>query len=203
MPASPSIPRDLAWTAVFWLAAALARSLFFHEINAKLWILSLLLDGIMVIGGIWIALALALRLKRFGSKAVWLALAIVAVGLGIWATPGGRDLGMVFRLFRLEGQYEEAIRQIRSGGDTKSLGFDTAVAKGGNEVAFSWGGILDNWHGIVHDPDGSVLAVNRYDWRDPNAPKPDGDVEKVRLLFGGVMTSARHLWGDWYYCTFT
>jgi hypothetical protein len=52
-------------------------------------------------------------------------------------------------------------------------------------VAFVWGGILDNWQGIVYDPTGVVLT------------------EKGHLLFGGDLIHARHLWKDWYYCAFT
>jgi len=68
-------------------------------------------------------------------------------------------------------------------------------------VAFVWGGIIDNWVGIVYDPTGEVLKANEFraDWSNWDDPR----LAPVKGLFGGDLRSTRHLFGPWYYCTFT
>lgn len=53
-------------------------------------------------------------------------------------------------------------------------------------IAFSWGGLIDNWSGVVYDPVGSVK-----------------DIEQNRSAFGGDLFGTFHLWGPWYFCSFT
>lgn len=69
-------------------------------------------------------------------------------------------------------------------------------------VAVSWGGILDNWRGLVHDPTGEAMKAKRLDletWSN----RGDPDDASVAGLFGGTLVRARHLEGDWYLCWFT
>ncbi len=53
-------------------------------------------------------------------------------------------------------------------------------------IAFSWGGLIDNWSGVVYDPVGSVE-----------------DIDQNGSAFGGDLIGTFHLWGPWYFCSFT
>jgi len=189
--------------AVFWLALTCVRFLFYHEINDRLWIGSFLLDGVLfglalivVIKGI---LAAGQARRRMGN------LAIVGIIAGmtalLWATPTGRLTATYFRLWHRESAYQAIVDQLSSD-PSGEVPRDTRVDPGPPlRVAFSWGGVIDNWHGIVHDPSGEVLKASRFkaDWSNWGDP----ELRDVKSLFGGDMRSARHLWGHWYYCTFT
>lgn len=69
------------------------------------------------------------------------------------------------------------------------------------QIAFVWAGIIDNWQGICHDPTATVLKSNllKDDWSNQNDP----EYLRAAGMFGGTMTGAVHLWGDWYLCRFT
>jgi hypothetical protein len=68
-------------------------------------------------------------------------------------------------------------------------------------VAFSEGGLLDNWHGIVYDPTALVLKANllKRDYSNRHDPA----MKEVQGLFGGMMIRAVPLGGPWYRCYFT
>lgn len=51
-------------------------------------------------------------------------------------------------------------------------------------VAFLWGGVSDNWFGVVHDASASMGS----------APTE---------VFGGRLVQVTHLWGPWFYVAFT
>lgn len=53
-------------------------------------------------------------------------------------------------------------------------------------LAFSWGGLLDNWSGIVYDPAEEV-----------------SDAERFKKIFGGDLLSCRPLRGGYFFCSFT
>jgi hypothetical protein len=106
-------------------------------------------------------------------------------------------------MLRYEGRYASEVNEIikdRDGWELRNPSSDATVDEtdGTVRVAFLLGGIIDNWTGVVYDPTGEVLKVNGFElfgdeWREA----------KVTQLFGGDMTSARHLKGHWYLCTFT
>ncbi|MEZ5300845.1 MAG: hypothetical protein R3F11_09365 [Verrucomicrobiales bacterium] len=110
-------------------------------------------------------------------------------------------LGVYQRAWRNHGEYAEiaaeAARDPAAAAQHKGVEVDAGPPV---RVAFSSGGLLDNWHGIVHDPSGAVLDANLppgvWETVDPAA-------REARAFFGGTLVRARHLWGDWYYCQFT
>ena len=110
----------------------------------------------------------------------------------------GFDAAIRFRLFKCERWYESQVQLVQSGGvpgeQKLGCGLRTEVDPGPPvRLAFSWGGgILDNWYGIVFDPTGNVLKVNDAT-----------QARQVSMLFGGRMTYAEHVWGPWYFCSFT
>jgi hypothetical protein len=68
-------------------------------------------------------------------------------------------------------------------------------------VAFNWGGMVDNWTGIVYDPTHEVLKAREFrsDWSNWDDPR----LAKVKALFGGDLFRVRHLYGPWFICSFT
>lgn len=81
-------------------------------------------------------------------------------------------------------------------------GIDFRTEKGSElRMAFSWGGIMDNWFGVVYDPTGLVLQVNADRTDSPQARAPGS--RNASELFGGVMYIARPLGGHWYMCFWT
>jgi len=106
-----------------------------------------------------------------------------------------RPLTILTKLWRVEKEYLEVISVIQNNPTANPPGCsDRVEVEPGPplRVAFSWGGLLDNWTGIVHDPGGEVLAAN-----NPECPS------EITLLFGGCLIHARHIWGPWYFCAFT
>jgi hypothetical protein len=123
--------------------------------------------------------------RRPGVGLCLTALIVLITVVG-WFTPVGYTTGAAFRLWRHEGDYLRQVRAIASGGSS-ALGRSVSVEPGPPlRVAFAWGGMLDNWVGVVHDP--SAVVAN------PSA---------ARDWFGGQLFRAEHLWGDWYLCCFT
>lgn len=66
-------------------------------------------------------------------------------------------------------------------------------------VAFNPAGMLDNWSGIIFDPTGDVMLADGLDPKTGKFIAP----ERVTKLFGGDLVGCRHLWGDYYSCSFT
>ena len=169
-----------------WFGLILLRCLFYFEINQTLgaflwWIVDagLFLGGVVLVGVSAVAVARGRARKRTVGSTICLLL-IAAI---FWATPYGYLLGASFRLLRLESEYEQEIADIQAAGALD----DPFVEPGPPiRVAFSWGGMLDNWVGIVHDPSHTA-----------------GDLDESQFWFGGIMRRAQPLWGDWYICWFT
>lgn len=189
----------LALLTTLWLVAVLARFALFFEIRNAVgvfldWLPGLLLlvaGGVLAIG--WLLRLLRNRPRR--PSRLLPALGIVVVIILLWGLHLGPRIGTAARLWRLEDDYLEIVSNIRDNPDAPlpDSGHAVRIDPGPPlRIAFSWGGLLDNWAGVVHDPDGGVLAVN-----DPESASP------TRLIFGGTLYHARHLWGPWYFCAFT
>jgi hypothetical protein len=116
----------------------------------------------------------------------------------------GRHAGTSLRLMVNQNHFENIIAGIQKEGTPVDGGEDGGVTYWTDlgppvRIAFNPEGILDNWSGIIFDPTGDVLLA---DWLDPKTGKfvaPD----QVTKLFGGDLVSCRHLWGDYYRCSFT
>jgi hypothetical protein len=196
----------LVMAAIGWAAIVTCRFLFYFELSDALWLLLGLVDAVVLLlpGAAIAVIALIGMIRktvslRHGYTTLAIAFAVFFLG---WLTPVGANLGLYFRLWRNESEY---LRQVQIASDPSqrtSLDRSTSVDEGPPvRVAFSWGGIMDNWIGIVHDPTGEVMEANRFrpDWSNWNDPALGGG----KRLFGGDLYRARHLWGNWYFCCFT
>lgn len=66
-------------------------------------------------------------------------------------------------------------------------------------VAFNPEGFLDNWSGVIYDPTGEVMRADGWDPASGKFRAPD----RITKIFGGDLVACRHLWGDYYDCSFT
>lgn len=111
----------------------------------------------------------------------------------------GRFSGTYVNLIVNYSYYEEIVEKASSNpnGDKNGHYF---VDKGPPvRVAFSQGGFLDNWSGIVYDPSGEVMQADGFDPETGKFAAPD----RITKLFYGDLLSCRHLWGNYYKCYFT
>ena len=128
---------------------------------------------------------------------------VVAVAIVAWLTPAGKSFGAHCKFWREKSSYESIVAQIASGADESAFGYPITIDPGPpRRVAFSWGGILDKWHGIVYDPTGEVIKANILN-TETWSNRDDPDYASVAGLFGGTLVRAQHLEGDWYLCWFT
>jgi hypothetical protein len=132
-------------------------------------------------------------------------LCMAITGLFLFS-PYGRLIGTYARFFRLQSEYEAVVQRMDP---TKPATLERQDSDPSFEidegpplrVAFSWGGIIDNWYGIVYDPTGEVMRANEFksDWSNWGDPK----LKQVKRLFGGDLLHARKLKPSWYFCSFT
>ena len=115
----------------------------------------------------------------------------------------GYLFGELTRLSVNHSHYEAIIAKAQASKEAKWLGEDRGVKYSVDRgppvrVAFDGEGFLDNWSGIVFDPTGEVMKAHGFDARGKFfAP------DRITKLFGGDMVSCRHLWGNYYDCSFT
>ena len=119
----------------------------------------------------------------------------------LWA---GDYVGTLLRLAVNQHRYEAIIDTAKEhpkpawyeeeGGITYSVDVGPPI-----RVAFNPEGFLDNWSGIVFDPTGEIMQADGFDAKTGEFVAP----ERITKLFGGDLMSCRHLWGDYYDCSFT
>ncbi|HEU4821322.1 MAG TPA: hypothetical protein VFS87_09215 [Qipengyuania sp.] len=154
----------------------------------------------------------AVRLARETPDRVSAALAVLAsplllavVLLAAWPLlVAGNRTGTLARLALNHDHYSEIIAKAQrrpvpawfaeDGGVTYIADLGPPV-----RVAFNPEGFLDNWSGIIFDPTGRVMEADGF---DPITGK-FAAAESITKLFGGDLVSCRHLWGDYYSCSFT
>lgn len=113
-------------------------------------------------------------------------------------------MGTFSRLVVNQGHYEAIIAKVAR--ERKAAWFeeDDGVIYSTDlgppvRVAFNPAGILDNWSGIIYDPTGDVMKAKGFDPKTSKFYAP----ERITKLFGGDLVDCRHLWGDYYQCSFT
>ena len=120
-----------------------------------------------------------------------LALLSVVIATATWVAWifAPLDLAGVYVKFWFErSSYDVAVAETIGGKEpacvlTRKCEFQKGVAA---NLAFPWEGIIDNWIGVVHDPSGEIV-----------------DVERFKSAFGGDLLSCRHLSGPYFLCSFT
>ena len=178
--------RTLILLTILWLLAALCRFALFFEIRQAIGVFLDWAPGLLLLatGATLVVAWLVQAIVRRPRRPLFLlpAVALAGVMVLLWGLRLGPRIGVAARLWRLEKEYLEVIAVVRNNpaADPPDCRDPVKVEPGPPlRVAFSWGGLLDNWTGIVHDPGGGVLAAN-----DTESPGRDRS-----CLFGGTSGS--------------
>jgi hypothetical protein len=162
--------------------------------------------AVLLVGSAVLLVAGVRRARQDGRvAAIFIApVLLAATVLASWPLlQAGAWLGSLSRLGFNRSHYEAIIAKARSGGTTTAFAEDGGVTYAIDvgppvRVAFNPDGILDNWSGIVFDPTGEVMKAHGFD-ASGRFYAPD----RITKLFGGDLVSCRHLWGNYYNCSFT
>ncbi len=149
----------------------------------------------LVVTVVWaILLVIGDLVRGFRSKWKRKPIGIVTVCvllIASYITPYGPEIGVYSKMLWHKEEYSRIVDDVLNGHESVCQ-WPCVIDEGPPvRVAFSWGGLIDNWGGICYDPSGLILEANQSN--------PDS----VRKLFGGDLIYAKHLWADWYYCGFT
>jgi len=157
---------------------------------------------------LWRGIKLARQPRLIGHKILAVvatpAMLAAVVLLAVPSIATGAFVGHWTRLMVNRGHYEAIIAKARANPEAQSFSDDDGVTYSVDigppvRVAFNPAGMLDNWHGIIFDPTADVMLAKGFDPRSGKFFAPD----RVTKLFGGDLVSCRHLWGDYYTCSFT
>jgi len=206
------------WSAVFFALIALVPLVIgligafeawlgfvFLLFGVPVFFLTLLIAAIVfLIHGIRVARELPRMRERVAVVLLSPALVAAAIVLALPLLRVGQHVGDLARLTINRDHYELIIAEARAvqkaswfedhDGVTYSVDLGPPV-----RVAFNPAGMLDNWSGIIFDPSGVVMLADGFDPKTGKFIAP----ERVTKLFGGDLVGCRHLWGDYYRCSFT
>ena len=185
-----------------WLLLILAYFAFYYD--DLLSIFTPLLGGALLFACIPLAVSAAIvGIKEKTRMLFAVAILVVSVTIVGWLTPVGKTFGARCKLWREKAYYQSVVAKVVASADDSEFNHPIIVDSGPPlRVAFSWGGILDNWRGVVHDPTGEVMKANILDTKTWSN-RDDPDYASVAGFFGGTLIRAQHLEGDWYLCWFT
>ena len=187
----------------------LLRFLFHHDLIISLWILVWGIDALIIVLSIVsiIQLMINIRKKRNRLAAIFLCTLIGTSSIS-YGTDLVKDLGLKLRFYRFKPTYSEIVDKLNSGkmpheGRYREINYKSETDPV-FRVSFSWGGMIDNWYGIVYDPSGNIMRCNESDPRFPDqGPMDDEELSKIRMIFGGVLYKVEKLSDHWYLCWFT
>lgn len=169
------------------LAGAVAGALCFqHDLlgGSSIMVAHFLYGAVALCAGALAVDAVLWRLRHRARRHYISALALAAaIGpLFPWANAPFCWLSAAQKLSRNEKDYERCVREVQLGGSPREVYMVDAGPP--QRIAFLWGGISDNWFGVVHDASGSMGM----------APQE---------VLGGRLVQVIHLWGPWFYAAFT
>jgi hypothetical protein len=129
-----------------------------------------------------------LAFKRTRTRRAAICLLAVVATWYVLAFAPLTDLGLAVRLRLEESKYAEAVRELQEGRKPACVTTQECTVDAGPpaRIAFSWGGVTGGWSGIVYDPTGDIL-----------------DIERNRKAFGGGLSACRAVRQDYYLCSFT
>jgi len=142
---------------------------------------------------------------------------LLLVGVISYGTNFTTDLGDKLRFLRYEKKYVQIIekietKKISSNGSLNGISYDTEVDPA-MRVSFSWGGIIDNWKGIVYDPSNELSKIAENNGihinyikgksQTPAEKQHIKETTELKMLFGGVIYKVKKMGNNWYLCWFT
>ena len=204
--------------SVIIIILTIIRFLFHTEVYNSLWLFERLIDGLIISLSVFCCFKLTKIIIRNRDLIMILSLVgLLLVGVISYGTNFTTDLGDKLRFLRYEKKYVQIIekietKKISSNGSLNGISYDTEVDPA-MRVSFSWGGIIDNWRGIIYDPTNelSKIAENNQihinsEERNPLTPDDEQYIKEtaeLKLLFGGVIYKVKKMGNNWYLCWFT
>lgn len=165
-----------------------AIGLLFHSIFLYFLPFGFLLSGFLAaIFGMSAMLGCALLIyRRRFFVALSLSVFVIAVW-GIWILAPTREVGKTVKFWYEEADYLMAVEELKRTGNPRCVALGKCGIDDGPplRLVFSWGGLLNNWGGVVYDPSGLVMYQVR-----------------PRSLLGSELIRCEHLKEDFYLCGF-
>ena len=189
----------------------LLRFLFHHDLIINLWILVWAIDAIIIGLGLISIVQLIITIRKKRNRFAGICLGVLlTIGSISYGTDLIKDLGLKLRFYRLKPAYSEIIEKAKlEAGPQKGTHLGIRYESETDpvfRVSFSWGGIIDNWYGIIYDPSGKIMRCNesdpRFPGQGPEVPE-DKEFSQIRMVFGGLLYKAEKLSDHWYLCWFT
>lgn len=167
-----------------WIVASVL--LFQHDLCSSVfimfawllpWIAAAALGALAVDAVIW-------RLKhRAGRHYIGALLLAIILGPSLpWTNIPFCWVSAAQKLVRSEAEYEKLVADVAAG--LRPAAVYMIDVGPPLRIAFAWGGVADNWFGVVHDTSRSIGSAERD-------------------VLGGQLTRIMHLWGPWFYVEFT
>jgi hypothetical protein len=187
-PGANSAERPWGGDPLIW-AGAFILWLFFYAATAYLLeLLSIMVIFAVVFSGLAGLAVSGLAWKRQRSRRAVYSIVIILAAWCVWIYAPVRDLGMWVRYNVEVTHYQEALAALTDRHEPrcyaeKRCDFDAGPPP---RAVFSWGGLGDNWQGVVVDPTGTIM-----------------DVERNRAAFGGRLLNCRPLSKVAFLCSFT
>ncbi len=177
------VPADRAMRLVFWWSLFGFMASMLEAVLPIFFSIPFMI--VAVIGWLILLLVLLFCGIRHRRRETLMPIGALAIGAAVLCfTPIG-EVGIYGRAMYESVRYHSFVAKVRRNEQPKCP--ESAYCQvEGTRMAFVWDGIIDNWVGLCMDPSNTLL-----------------DVEANRDIFGGDLTDARRLWGDWYSCGFT
>ncbi len=171
-----------------WLYAFVIGLLIHSCAYHYLYIGRLLTAFVVGILGIVAALFFLRVALRNRNEASYGALLLTGLLWAIWFTLPIERLGIWVRFATELSSYDLAVSQLSAGSEPACVETRACYLDNGPppRLAFMWGGLIDNWYGIVYDPTHDVARIERF-----------------RELFGGDLIWCDHVAKDYFLCGFT
>lgn len=191
----PGHPRLFWATFVLWNIAAVACWAWTHG-----WMILFAPSALILLAAaallLWRAFLACVRRPRSVEA---IARPILVLGAVFVMKTWGHTLGIMTDLALHQRAWDSTAAAIRSGIQPPPAWQIDKLDP--TRIALSRTGVLDHWSGFVHDPSGElgrVIAATGGHWGIQAASSVP-----VADWFGGTMTGAQPVWGDWYFCWFT
>lgn len=171
----------LTWV---FLAIWIAFTVTFYWLD----IFSLLLFLPVALLGIVATMLSVIAAVRSRDRRAYWASGVAVLVMATWVVVPTRAIGAYARALVESPRYAAAVKQLSAGDTPACLAAKTCYLDQGppRRLAFSYGGIVDNWVGVIYDPEDRIV----------NAPA-------FRSLFGDTLVGCDRLWGHYYFCGFT
>ncbi len=144
-----------------WAGGFAAWLLFYSGTAYLLEVFSVFVIFAVVFAGLAGLAVSALAIKKQRSRRATVAVMIILGFWCVWLYAPVRDIGLWVRFAIEESRYVQALDALVQGREPscaadKLCEFDAGPPA---RAAFSWGGLVDNWVGVVIDPSNDIMAA--------------------------------------------